>query len=78
MLIAVSTVYTKQHFVVDAIAGVIMGFAGYGIFLRGRPRVPVVQTDLLLAPRRALYVVIGYAVAVAGFWVAYRAGLGPV
>lgn len=75
-LIAVSTVYTKQHFVIDAIAGAIVGLAGYGLFLRGRPRVPIAGADLELAPRRALYVVIAYAVVVGGFWGAYLLGLG--
>lgn len=75
-LIGVSTVYTKQHFVVDAIAGAMVGLAAYAIFLRDRPRQPMARADREQAPRRALYVVIAYAVVVAGLWAAYRLGLG--
>ena len=61
LLIGVSTVYTKQHFVVDAIAGAIVGTAGLRVFLRGRPLEPIADIDRRLAPRRALYVVAAYA-----------------
>ena len=77
-LIGVSTVYTKQHFVVDAIAGAALGLVAYAVFLRGRPRLPVADVDRDLAPRRAIYVATGYFVAVGIFWAAYQLGLGPV
>lgn len=75
VLIGVSTIYTKQHFAVDAIAGAIVGLAGSAIFLR-RVRVPVGERDRQLAPSRALAVVIGYTAAIAILWIVYRAGLG--
>lgn len=78
ILIGVSTIYTKQHFVVDAIAGALLGAAAYGVFLRGRPREPVAPDFTDGAPRRALAVVGGYAAAIGGFWLAYQLGLGPV
>ena len=34
VLIAVSTIYTKQHFAVDAVAGGVLGIAGCAVFLR--------------------------------------------
>ena len=37
-LIGISTVYTKQHYVVDAIAGALIALAAYAVFLRDRPR----------------------------------------
>ena len=76
-LIAISTVYTKQHFVVDAVVGVIEGVAAYAIFLHGSPRQPVAAIDRRLAPRRALYVGAAYSAAIAIFWIAYQLGLGP-
>ena len=76
VLIAVSTVYTKQHFVVDAIAGGILGVMAYGWFLSGRPRQPVEALDRRLAPRRGIYVVIAYLVVIGAFWTAYQLGLG--
>lgn len=78
VLIAISTVYTKQHFVVDAVAGGLLGAAAYGLFLRGRPRGPVAAVDRDLAPRRALSVAAAYVVVIGVLWTAYRLGLGPV
>jgi membrane-associated phospholipid phosphatase len=77
-LIGVSTVYTKQHYVVDAIAGALIAVVAYAIFLRDRPRDPLNEVDRRLAPRRAAFVVAAYAAAVAVFWGAYALGLGPV
>ena len=77
LLIGVSTIYTKQHFVVDAIAGAIIGLLAYAIFLRGRPLEPVADVDRRLTPRRGAYVIAAYAFVVAAFWVGYKLGLGP-
>lgn len=77
-LIGISTVYTKQHFFVDAVAGALEGVAAYVIFLRARPRRGPDAIDRRLAPPRALYAVAAYAAAIAVFWIAYQLGLGPV
>ena len=71
-LIGVSTLFTKQHYVVDVIAGVIAAFAAYAVFLHGYPREAVEEIDRLRAPVRTLGVCGIYGVMVAGFWVAYR------
>lgn len=76
VLIGASTVYTKQHFAVDAVAGAFVGLLAAALFLRGRPNEPIDDRDRQRAPRRALGVAAAYAVAVAGAWIAYRAGLG--
>ncbi|MBY0496203.1 MAG: phosphatase PAP2 family protein [Cyanobacteria bacterium] len=76
VMIGLSTVYTKQHFVVDAIAGGIMGAAAYWLFLKGRPYQPVSDDDRRLAPRRSLYVVAAYLVVIGVMWTAYQLGLG--
>lgn len=73
-LIAVSTLYTKQHYVVDVIAGALAAFAASVLFLRGYPRVEVAADDRRLAPRRALTAVALFGIMVAGFWAAYRLG----
>ena len=70
-LIGVSTVYTKQHYVVDALAGAMTALAAYAVFLRDRPRNGVNDVDRALAPRRAAFVVAAYVAAVVGFWAAY-------
>ena len=77
VLIGLSTVYTKQHFVVDAIAGGILGMTAYWLFLRGRPREPVADIDRRVAPRRAMYVVMAYVATIGAFWGGYMLGLGP-
>jgi membrane-associated phospholipid phosphatase len=71
-LIAVSTLYTKQHYVVDVIAGTLAAYVAYVLFLRGHPREAVAERDRRAAPLRALAVIGAFAVMVAGFWVAYR------
>jgi membrane-associated phospholipid phosphatase len=76
-LIGISTVYTKQHFVVDAVVGAAAGIAAYAVFLRGSPQF-VDAVDQRLAPRRALYVGAAYGAVIAIFWAAYQLGLGPV
>lgn len=76
VLIGLSTVYTKQHFVVDAIAGGILGAAAYWLFLRQWPRQPVADIDHRMAPRRSLYVAAGYIGVIGVMWTAYRLGLG--
>jgi membrane-associated phospholipid phosphatase len=67
-LVGVSTVFTKQHYVVDAIAGALMGFLAYALFLRTFPRDRVPDRDRRRAPRRALLVVVIYCIFIAGIW----------
>jgi membrane-associated phospholipid phosphatase len=71
-LIGVSTVYTKQHYVVDVPAGVALALVAYLIFLRGHARLPATDRDRQRAPARALMVAATYGVGLAAFWVAYR------
>ncbi len=71
-LIGVSTLYTKQHYVADVIAGALAACVAYVLFLRPYPREAVAERDRRLAPFRALAVVGIFAITIAGFWVAYR------
>ncbi len=70
-IIGVSTLYTKQHYVVDVIAGIAIAYAAYLLFLRGYPREAIAETDRRLAPKRALRAVWLYSAVVAFLW-AYR------
>ena len=74
VLIGVSTLFTKQHYVVDVIAGTLMAFAAYVLFLRGYPREAVAEIDRRRAPLRALGFVGIFASVVAFVWVLYRTG----
>jgi membrane-associated phospholipid phosphatase len=71
-LTGVSTLFTKQHYVVDVIAGMLAAYAAYLIFLRGYPREAVADNDRHRAPVRALAVMAIFATIVAGFWIAHR------
>lgn len=70
-IISVSTLYTKQHYVVDVIGGIAIAHAAYLLFLRGYPRAAISQTHRTLAPKRALRAVWLYCGIVAFLWV-YR------
>ncbi len=76
-LIGVSTLYTKQHYVIDVIAGALAAYVAYVSFVRTYPREAVAESDRSRAPFRALTVIGIFAIMVAGFWVAYRINGGP-
>lgn len=73
-LVAVSTLFTKQHYVADVIAGIILAGAAYLVCLRRYPLAAVPQLDERVVP----VVLVGFAgihlLLVAGFWVAYLFG----
>lgn len=73
-VVALSTLYTKQHYVADVLAGLVMACIAYLIFLRGysRERVPLV--DHRVAPALALCVAGVVSVGVAGYWLLYCCG----
>jgi membrane-associated phospholipid phosphatase len=71
-LIGVSTLYTKQHYVVDVIAGALAAYVAYLLFLRRYPRAEVTEDDRRRAPRCALAAIGIFAFMIAGFWVAYQ------
>jgi len=71
VLVAVSTVLAKQHYVLDAVAGALLASLAYLVFLRGCRRETVPERD-----RRAAPVMAGAAMGIAGLatlalWVAY-------
>jgi membrane-associated phospholipid phosphatase len=74
-LIGISTIYTKQHYVVDVIVGTLMAYVAYLLFLRGFPRAAVSDSDRRRAAAGAQYAIGLYGVVVAGFWLAYQAGM---
>jgi membrane-associated phospholipid phosphatase len=74
-LIGVSTLYTKQHYVVDVIAGALAAYVAYVWFLRRYPREAVAESDRRRAPFRALAIIGIFGIMVAGFWLAYLSGV---
>ena len=77
-LVAISTLFTKQHYVADLIAGILLAWAAYGVFLRGFSRASVLELERRLAPALALSVGGLVGLGVLCFWVAYRLGLSSL
>ncbi len=71
-LVGLSTLYTKQHYILDVIAGVFLAGLAYVVFLRGYPPEKISAIERRLAPVFALCVIGIVAVGVACFWVAYQ------
>lgn len=71
-LVAVSTVFTKQHYVADLLAGILLALVAYVVFLRNHSRADVPDGDRRVAPALALCVGGIVSIGVACLWVAYR------
>ncbi len=71
VVISLSTLFTKQHYVLDVVAGVAMAYAAYASFVRGVPHPALSEQDRCLAPRRALAVPGIFGALVAGAWMTY-------
>jgi len=72
-LVATSTLFTKPHYVLDAVAGGLLACVAYAIFLRRFPTEEIPDLDRRAAPGLALCVGAVAAVALAGSWIAYLA-----
>lgn len=70
-LVALSTLFTKQHYILDVIAGVILAFAAYFVFLARYPRERTPAFDRRVAPALALCIIGLVFLGLAGSWIAY-------
>jgi len=70
-LVAFSTLFTKQHYVLDLVAGVFLAFVAYGIFLRRDLSDQIPEFDRQVAPALALCVSAVVAVGLATSWLVY-------
>jgi membrane-associated phospholipid phosphatase len=75
-LIGVSTLYTKQHYILDVIAGIFLACVAYAVFLRSDPREEIPELDRRLAPVLALGILGIIGLGVACFWVVYQRSAG--
>ncbi len=71
-LVALSTLFTKQHYVADVIAGIALALAANAMFLRNYSRANISATDSRLAPALALCAAGVVAVGLACAWLVYR------
>lgn len=71
-LVGLSTLYSKQHYVIDVVAGIALALVAYAIFLRGDFSEEVPEIDRKVAPFLALGVAAFIGIVVGCFWVAYR------
>jgi uncharacterized membrane protein YfcA len=69
-VVAMSTLFTKQHYVRDVLAGSLLAYAAYAVWLRTCPPPP--RLERRLAPFLACSVLAIVAVALGCFWVVYR------
>ena len=73
-LVAVSTLFTKQHYLLDVIAGGFLAFVADAIFLSRYPPDQIPEFDRRVAPALALCVSAVVAVGLAASWLAYLWG----
>lgn len=71
-LVGASTLFTKQHYVVDVVAGALLAGSAFVVFLRRLPRDEVPEADSRAAPLLALGILGLSSVVLAAFWVFYR------
>ena len=71
ILVGLSVIFTKQHYVLDVVAGVILAAIACLIFLRRDAGVP--ELDRRAAPAMAALVVVIVGVMASCFWIAYIA-----
>jgi membrane-associated phospholipid phosphatase len=73
-LVALSTLFTRQHYVADLAAGILLASGAAALFLRGVSPAKVPALDRRLAPAHALCAAGLVALGVLACWVAYRLG----
>ena len=73
-LIGISTLFTKQHYVLDVAVGAAAAGLAYVLFLRRHHRDAIPDADRRRAPGRAAAAAAVFAIVVIGLWIAYLAG----
>jgi membrane-associated phospholipid phosphatase len=72
LLVALSTVFSKQHYILDVLAGMLLASLAYVVVLRGCRRDQVPKFDWQAAPVMAFGAAGIAGVATACLWIAYR------
>jgi len=72
--VGLSTLYTKQHYILDVIAGALLAYAAYLVFLRSYPRDAIPELDRRVAPVLAAGAFAAYGLMLVGFLFLYLYG----
>jgi membrane-associated phospholipid phosphatase len=67
-LVAISTLFTKQHYVADLVAGIILALVAYAVFLRNYSRENIPDLERRLAPLLALCAGVIVVFCIAVYW----------
>jgi len=76
-LVGLSTVYTKQHYVMDVVTGILLAMVGYIVALRGFPPDATPERERRYAPLLAACAVGAYAVLMLILLALYLIGVQP-
>jgi membrane-associated phospholipid phosphatase len=76
VLVGLSTLFTKQHYVADVLAGGALAIVAALAALRGYPREAIPELERRLAPTLALCAFALYGLILVGLWIAYALGGG--
>ena len=76
-LVAVSTLFTKQHYVLDVVSGFALAVAAYAVFLRSFPREAIPAHEQRYAPVMAAGAFAVYAMMVLLLFLLYALGFEP-
>jgi len=76
-LVAISTLFTKQHYVLDVIGGMVLAWLAYHLLVRTYPRSRVPEHERRLAPALAAAAAAVYGVIMVIFWTLYTLGIDP-
>src|SRR4029077_8532284 len=76
-LVGLSTVYTKQHYVMDVVTGILLAMVGYFVALRGYPREATPERERRYAPVLAACAVGVYAALMLILLTLYLVGVQP-
>lgn len=72
LLVGLSTLYTKQHWFLDVVAGIALASLACFIFLRGHRRDSIPPLERRLAPALAVVILAAAGAAVIIWWTIYR------
>ncbi len=73
--VGLSTLFTKQHYILDVVAGMLLALIAYRLFLRQVPREQIPESDRRVAPVMAGATMALAVLGVVGSWIVYRSGL---